>query len=294
MMNPITLFLIKSAIFILYMRLFGNLSWMRYACWAGVVVSGVVYLAQIIPYAILQFPHGDETWGLTLLMSAARAGPAHITIASYTVLCDLVLIALPLPVVYGLNTSFWKKIGLCTVFLAGILGTAAAIVNLRFVIKSTTTTTAAAAFADTTWDVVRTTICAYAEVSTGICIACVPASVGFFKYFVNESRLGSTLRSLLSTTRLSTPRRTSASKSIPSSRTSDRSGRPIRSADGKSAQSYELRRSGEPVADEESFGQKNGSQTGIYKSVEISQTSRDAPAAGRFQENESGAWGARL
>ena len=34
---------------------------------------------------------------------------------------DLLILGLPLPIVYGLNTSTPKKIGLCIVFLMGIL-----------------------------------------------------------------------------------------------------------------------------------------------------------------------------
>ncbi|KAF2468019.1 uncharacterized protein BDR25DRAFT_358272 [Lindgomyces ingoldianus] len=113
----------KTSIFAMYLRLFGNITWMRCCCWFGIIFFGFVYWSNIPVYAIYTFPHKGESWDFTFAerMQKGVQIPTIVT-ASFNVAGDVYCVMLPMPVVFGLNLGWRKKLGLALVFLAGVVG----------------------------------------------------------------------------------------------------------------------------------------------------------------------------
>tara|TARA_R110002003_G_scaffold58_18_gene5250 strand:- start:26325 stop:26783 length:459 start_codon:yes stop_codon:yes gene_type:complete len=116
------LWLVKTTVFTMYLRLFGSIRWMRRACWFGILFFGLVYWSYVPVQAVLMFPHGREKWGLVLAMKHERPTSAlNFLMAVANVLSDLYALSLPLPAVLPLKLSRQKKIGLCALFSLGFV-----------------------------------------------------------------------------------------------------------------------------------------------------------------------------
>lgn len=116
------LWIVKTTIFIMYLRLFGTLHWMRRACWFGIIFFGLIYWSYVPTMAALLFPRGGETWGLVLAMKRERAlSGMNFLMALVNVLSDLYALSLPLPAILPLKLSRQKKIGLCALFSLGFV-----------------------------------------------------------------------------------------------------------------------------------------------------------------------------
>jgi hypothetical protein len=115
------MFCAKMAVFTLYMRLFGSVNWMRWCCWAGIVLSALVHGSTIPTCAVYTFPHGNEEWNVMLSMKGTKMGVQSIIAASYNVASDIYLLVLPKPIILSLHLSTKKRIGLLGVFMAGIV-----------------------------------------------------------------------------------------------------------------------------------------------------------------------------
>jgi hypothetical protein len=107
--------------FTLYLRIFNSVAWMRRCSWLGIVLSALFYGSTIPVFAVYSFPHGDETWGLSLAEKASKTNIHGIITAAYNVASDVFLLALPLPIILRMNMSFKKRVGLCGVFLTGVM-----------------------------------------------------------------------------------------------------------------------------------------------------------------------------
>jgi hypothetical protein len=122
-----TIFFIKLALFLLYLRIFSPFRWMRWACYFGIWFNFLFYgVCSVIQgvwcspapgsnwteYVITQLSHTnhcDKTITLTLVQSA-------INIAS-----DFYMLLLPIPAVWTLHLTMQRKIGVMAVFATGLL-----------------------------------------------------------------------------------------------------------------------------------------------------------------------------
>ena len=111
----------KLAMFTLYMRVFEPVRWMRVCCWVGIITAIPVYLSLVPFCAVYCFPHGNERWDLAIALKGSKMQLPAIVSGTYGVVSDVFLLILPLPIIFGLNLSLRKKIGLYAVFLAGLM-----------------------------------------------------------------------------------------------------------------------------------------------------------------------------
>lgn len=111
----------KVPVLVLYVRLFGIKKWLRYTCYAILLVTGIGFLGAWIlclancrPNDLPLTPAKWRVCGTTNVTSGVIQG----AVASAA---DVAIFLVPLIPIYHLKLSKKKKIGLFVVFLSGIL-----------------------------------------------------------------------------------------------------------------------------------------------------------------------------
>ncbi|EAW13620.1 putative plasma membrane protein Pth11-like [Aspergillus clavatus NRRL 1] len=160
--------LTKISILLLYIRLFVH-RWFLLICWVwiGIIVSftlGTVF-SSIFQCTPVQWafdksiPGGGKCINMTAFWYAN---------ATFNILSDLVLIALPIPVVIKLQLPHKSKIALCGIFAVGIFTCITSILRI-------TTLNLATNHLDTTWNSIGSSMWTVIESNLGIICACLPA-----------------------------------------------------------------------------------------------------------------------
>jgi hypothetical protein len=142
----------KCAILALYLRIFQVSRTLRVLIWIGVFVICSTYLVAIPVFSYYCTPRANENWDLMLLGKCKKNGVYALIQGVIGVGLDVYIFILPLPTVLRLRLPRRKKIGVVLVFVAGLLGIAAAALSLVFRVKNWQRT-------DTTWNAARVYIC---------------------------------------------------------------------------------------------------------------------------------------
>lgn len=111
----------------LYLRIFAQTNSSRYNKYARMITYGLIVimvgsaLAFSIPMAVEVPPLMLEETGPPVEYHAhwVNPQPTAVWIGIPHVVTDLVMLALPLPLIWRLHSDMWKKLGLMVVFLAG-------------------------------------------------------------------------------------------------------------------------------------------------------------------------------
>ena len=116
------MFFAKLALFLLYCRIFSLDHWTRIAIYFGITINGLYYLASSITSLILCIPRPGETWTSTrYTMRCARGTVMGEIQGIFGPVSDLYIFILPLPVLFKLQMSFKKKVGVIAIFLTGMM-----------------------------------------------------------------------------------------------------------------------------------------------------------------------------
>lgn len=111
----------KLPILFLYLRLFGSQRWLRVICYIILVVTALTFLGCAIytgvhcspRHKILNEPYLLGCVGSTLYSTVVRN--------IISLIADMVILLLPLPIIVKLHLPFHRKLGLACVFMAGSL-----------------------------------------------------------------------------------------------------------------------------------------------------------------------------
>jgi hypothetical protein len=98
----------------MYLNIFGQMRWVRYASWTGIIFSTVIYVAYAIPAWIVATPSNGNyyvKWGRTLAIPTAAFG---------TVI-DVWILAIPVGAMWGMKMSRWKKWKVVAMFTGGAM-----------------------------------------------------------------------------------------------------------------------------------------------------------------------------
>ncbi|PSR88505.1 hypothetical protein BD289DRAFT_482107 [Coniella lustricola] len=201
------MWLAKTAILTMYLRLFGVKAWMRWCCYGGIIFLACAYWSLVPVSAVYNFPHGDEKWDLATDEKAAPAQSAFMVMGLIGVISDVYILILPWPILMTLHTSLRRKLALGVVFLTAIVGIASSCVvfALRVVLWRAKTE-------DSTWNVAASYLTTAVEMNVAVIVSCAPAAAAWWKHAVQESQWFSSLRSVFRTSKTHTLD-TSASKS---------------------------------------------------------------------------------
>lgn len=118
------IWLIKLALFVLYLEVFGLLRWLRYLVFIGAFVTGIFYITVGVSFIVFCIPtDGHSRFSYVSALEAPRCtrptGPLGIALAVVNVVSDLYLILIPLPAVWSLQLPLRRKLGISAMFLTG-------------------------------------------------------------------------------------------------------------------------------------------------------------------------------
>ncbi|KAL8713518.1 MAG: hypothetical protein Q9220_002380 [cf. Caloplaca sp. 1 TL-2023] len=116
---------VKLSLFVLYVQIFRPLRWLCFLAWAGAVLTGLLYFATSIAFAVLCAPSGGHSAFnyLTAYRSSrclSATNPLVTIIGVLSLVSDIYLVILPLPAVWKLQLPFRRKLGVSAMFLTGI------------------------------------------------------------------------------------------------------------------------------------------------------------------------------
>lgn len=115
--------LIKAAILLEWLRIFLPKGTRNYFYWISVVMLSVdilFYSAALIAINLTCMPH-NKIWDPTVSGHCIDSKPLDITSAAINFVIDVIVLILPQKVIWGLQMSFSKRLGVSAVFMFGIL-----------------------------------------------------------------------------------------------------------------------------------------------------------------------------
>ena len=118
----LVMFFVKLALFLLYHRLFAISSGTRIAIYFGITLNGLFYLGSCIVPIILCIPRRNESW--TSEIYEKRCYNSEVMgdiLGIFGLVSDIYIFILPLPVIFRLQMSLKKKLGITAVFLTGLM-----------------------------------------------------------------------------------------------------------------------------------------------------------------------------
>jgi hypothetical protein len=119
LLTPIIFLFLKTSFFILYLQLFQQYDMIKMFCWIGLVNRNRnrIYCPGYNAWNI----HHAQACRAIFYLCAVRNHAQPITLSAIGLAFDLVILALPVYVVSGLNLSRKRKIGMSLVFLSGAM-----------------------------------------------------------------------------------------------------------------------------------------------------------------------------
>lgn len=116
------IWIIKLALFLLYLKLFERFLWFRPLVWGGIYLSGVFYFSVLVADLVLCAPRAQETY--VIAFSTPRCDlTKKVGVASgiFNIVTDAYLFALPCMAVMKIQIDPKKKLGVMMGFSAGIM-----------------------------------------------------------------------------------------------------------------------------------------------------------------------------
>ncbi len=117
-----TLFFAKSSIFLLYLRVFTIDKKMRRSIWLGLTFNFILYWINIPFESWNCAPRAGDSWGLdTTGRTCANNIMFGLVQGVLSVVLDLYIFFLPIPIVLGLQMSLRNRLAILGVFGTAIL-----------------------------------------------------------------------------------------------------------------------------------------------------------------------------
>ena len=116
------LLFIKLTFFLFYYQLFKSLRWIRLSVYIGATLSSAFYGASTIANFVFTTPRHGETWVEHFVSPEQQKGTVlSVPLSAVGLAIDVVLLALPIKAVIGLQLSPKKKTGVLCIFMFGLL-----------------------------------------------------------------------------------------------------------------------------------------------------------------------------
>ncbi|KAJ2977658.1 hypothetical protein NUW58_g7743 [Xylaria curta] len=131
-LTPLALWTCKAPILFLYVRLFGIKKWLRITSYTTLAITAAVYISGIVAIPPACTPRTSELSESFIDGCQTRTRIINVYLGSVSVLADIVILVLPMPVVFGLKLVVKSRVGLIFLFLSGLFAIAASIISLFF------------------------------------------------------------------------------------------------------------------------------------------------------------------
>ncbi|KAI5919379.1 hypothetical protein F4810DRAFT_510352 [Camillea tinctor] len=122
----------KTPLILLYIRLFGIHQWLRVSCYLLLTVTAVIYLVCAIYSGVNCISHDGNYDTPFLLRCMTNTFIPALCRCFTSIITDILILLLPLPVVAKLHLPRARKIGLMIVFMTGIFAIVAGCVSLYY------------------------------------------------------------------------------------------------------------------------------------------------------------------
>ncbi|KAI2610571.1 hypothetical protein GGR54DRAFT_373308 [Hypoxylon sp. NC1633] len=185
-------FFSKAGIFLLYRQIFGVKKRIRIAVSSGLLLTLLVYLPNIPLAAIFDAPSAGSSWE----SMATSTKSSHMIIwgiiqSSLTVLLDIYIFILPIPLIIKLQMPIGRRWQVFGVFTTALMGIAASVLSLAYRIRLLQDG------GDAIWWQTIVALCALIETNIAIIVSCMPSLAQLLRIHVGESSLIRSLRSRL-------------------------------------------------------------------------------------------------
>ncbi|KAI1170678.1 hypothetical protein F4777DRAFT_594779 [Nemania sp. FL0916] len=167
--TPLALWACKAPILFLYLRLFGIKKWLRVTSYTTLLLMTLIYASGILAIPPACTPRVPPTTPLSesfINTCQGRTRIINVYLGSASVLSDVVILVLPMPVVFGLKLLVRSRVGLVFLFLSGLFAIGASIISLFFKAQSLQMPTTSLALS------ILATI---TECSVALIVGCVPS-----------------------------------------------------------------------------------------------------------------------
>jgi hypothetical protein len=122
----------KAPILLLYIRLFGIESWLKVSSYITLVVTFIIFFIGMVYVGVACTPGSKTLDGPFILNCTTKSSRIGVTLGTTSVIADVIILLLPIPVILKLQMATPKKIGLFIVFLTGIFAIVASAVSLNY------------------------------------------------------------------------------------------------------------------------------------------------------------------
>ncbi|KAI1433897.1 hypothetical protein GGR50DRAFT_456110 [Xylaria sp. CBS 124048] len=131
-LTSLALWTCKAPILFLYLRVFGLKKWLRITSSVTLVFIALVYISAIITIPLACTPHTHVLSQEFIDRCQVRTRMTNVYIGSVSVIADVVILILPMPVIFGLKLLVPSRIGLVFLLISGLFAIAAGIISLYF------------------------------------------------------------------------------------------------------------------------------------------------------------------
>ncbi|KAI2617221.1 hypothetical protein GGS26DRAFT_585325 [Hypomontagnella submonticulosa] len=159
--------LTKASILLLYLRLFSNTKWLRWACRFMLTIV-VMYCIASVTATIFQCTPVAKAFDKPLKGTCIDNGEFWYANAGFSIATDIIILLLPMPLVYALQIPRVQKAALIMVFALGVLDSVVITSCLRV-----TTIDLQATTPDPTYEI-SSTMWTIIEMNVAIVCACLP------------------------------------------------------------------------------------------------------------------------
>ena len=117
------MFFVKLSLFLFYLRVFGPIGHIRILIFAGIGFHLMIYATTFVLEFVLCYPRRGQSFLFSFTAPHCAQDAAKVGIAQGVgnIIGDFYLLLLPMPVVWKLQFSLQKKIGVTAIFLTGFL-----------------------------------------------------------------------------------------------------------------------------------------------------------------------------
>ncbi|KAI9830791.1 MAG: hypothetical protein M1826_004425 [Phylliscum demangeonii] len=184
-MYPALTFVVKLSILMLYYRIFApSRGTKRFITLIMTVLLGF-YTANMFVKIFLCSPR-QRIWDKSVPGHCANLAQLYLATAIVNVVSDFYILVLPLPSIWHLQIPLRRRLGLISVFSAGLFACVSSILRLYATVKSPNSP-------DQLWSVVPIQLWTLAEINVGLICACLPALPSFYHHFFpNRSTIART------------------------------------------------------------------------------------------------------
>ncbi|MCJ1475922.1 hypothetical protein MMC13_004586 [Lambiella insularis] len=167
--QPLAFIFSRITFFLLYLRLFGRSPPFRWACYFGIAFYFVSNIIDIPLYAVYCAPAPGNPWAsMDTLEKCAQLEWISLFYGGINIASDLYIIILPMPMIWGLQMSLERKLGIMAIFTSGLFVLIASIVSMVYRYKLVND-------GDTNWTEGSFVCAVVAELCVAIITSCMPA-----------------------------------------------------------------------------------------------------------------------